>query len=228
MCSLRLRSSYQNTLRLWRDTHGSLLTLTAKVNIPQLILAEILWIMFVLLFTGNLETVWWVLWVTFIWSSVNTVLVVSFSDLPAWECFPAAAVSRGEFHRPHTCTVHRISWSSPSPTGKMAFMWRWWQWNDLFFLHLQWCQYWWSLKCVWECLIYVGAFNALNKNTFVKRPVHGETVLFALFVLWEAVKAKWLHSSDFICVVSNLKSVLQMACQEKDTESLKSLQTELW
>ena len=27
---------------------------------------------------------------------------------------------------------------------------------------------------------------------------------------------------------SNRKSVLQMACQEKDTESLKSLQTELW
>lgn len=32
----------------------------------------------------------------------------------------------------------------------------------------------------------------------------------------------------FICAAYNSKSVLQMACQEKDTESLKSLQTELW
>lgn len=32
-------------------------------------------------------------------------LVFSFSDLPAWECFPAPAVSRGEFHHSHTCTV---------------------------------------------------------------------------------------------------------------------------
>lgn len=37
--------------------HGSLLTLTAKVNTPQLILAKILYIRSVLLFTGILETV---------------------------------------------------------------------------------------------------------------------------------------------------------------------------
>lgn len=35
LCSLRLRSCYQNMPRPWRDTHGSLLTLTAKVNAPQ-------------------------------------------------------------------------------------------------------------------------------------------------------------------------------------------------
>lgn len=80
------------------------------------------------LFTGNVEIVSWILWVTFIWSGVNTVLVLSFSDLPAWECFPAPAVGSGEFHHSHTCTVHRISWSFLPRTRKMvftAFMWQW-------------------------------------------------------------------------------------------------------
>lgn len=80
------------------------------------------------LFTGTAENVQWILWVTFIWSGVNTDLVRSFSDLPAWECFPAPAVSSGEFHHPHSCTVHRISWTFLSQTGKMmvfmAFIWQ--------------------------------------------------------------------------------------------------------
>uniref|UniRef100_A0A8C5BNI9 Coagulation factor VIII associated n=1 Tax=Gadus morhua TaxID=8049 RepID=A0A8C5BNI9_GADMO len=36
------------------------------------------------------------------------------------------------------------------------------------------------------------------------------------------------HSQGFIYAECHGKCVLQMACQEKDTESLKSLQTELW
>lgn len=81
------------------------------------------------LFTEDAEIVSWMLWVALIWSRVNMHLVLSFSDLPAGECFPALAVSSGEFHHPHTCTVHRISWSFLPHTGKtmvlMAFTWQW-------------------------------------------------------------------------------------------------------
>lgn len=46
--------------------------------------------------------------------------------------------------------------------------------------------------------------------------------------LSKLVKVIWICSYGYICVACNSKSVLQMACQEKDTESLKALQTELW
>lgn len=116
--------------RPWRDTHGSLLTLTAKVNARHCFLLEQKQMNYIRsLFTGNAAIVSWILRVTFIWSGVNMDLVLLFSDLPAWECLPAPAVSSGEFHHPHTCTVHRISWSFLPHTGKMmvfvAFTWQW-------------------------------------------------------------------------------------------------------
>lgn len=67
-----------------------------------------------------------------VWSHVNMVLDLSFSDPPAWECFPAPPISRGKFRHPHTCTVQRISWSFLTHTGKvtilMAFTWQWQTW----------------------------------------------------------------------------------------------------
>lgn len=75
--------------------------------------------------------------------------------------------------------------------------------------------------------------NTLNKNDSVKQLVLDEQALF-MWVhkqdtrIWELVKVIWICSYGFICVAYKSKSVLQMACQEKDTESLKSLQTELW
>lgn len=40
LCSLHLRSCYQNMHRPWKDTHGSHLTPTVKVNAPQYILEQ--------------------------------------------------------------------------------------------------------------------------------------------------------------------------------------------
>lgn len=151
--------------RPWRGTRGSLLILTAKVNAPKswiIIIRAKTYELYVSTFsTGNAAIVSWILWVTFIWSGVNMDLVLFFSDLPAWECFPAPTVSSGEFHHPHACTVHRISWSFMSHTGKMNTTS--WPSHDsdkcagvcllltmefFFFLYLQGCQCSYAFICV--------------------------------------------------------------------------------
>lgn len=81
--------------------------------------------------------------------------------------------------------------------------------------------------------MFTNEFNTLNKNDSVKQLVLDEQALF-IWVhkqdarIWELVKVIWILSYGFICAAYKSKSFLQMACQEKDTESLKSLQTELW
>lgn len=235
--------------RPWRDTHGSLSTLTAKVNALQylsIIRAKKinLWIIYLPLFTGNAEIVSWILWVTFILSGVNVDLVLSFSDLPAWECFPAPAVSSGEFHHPHTCTVHRISWSFLPHTGQMMSL-RGLHMTVINVLEFVFAAFvvvsvivdfhlcllmWGNIYSPW--LMFIKDLYTFLIKDSVKELVVGEQAEVIRehkhWQDWELVKVIWTCSYDFICAFYNSKSVLQMACQEKDTESLKSLQTELW
>lgn len=55
-------------------------------------------------------------------TSTRLLSSLFFSDLSPGECLPAPAISSGEFHHPHTCTVHRISWSILPRKGKMVVM----------------------------------------------------------------------------------------------------------
>lgn len=137
------------------------------------------------LFTKILESVW-VLWVTFIWSGVNTTLTFFFSDLSPGECFPAPAISGGEFHHPHTCTVHRISWSFLPRKGKtvfMAFMWHRlipWSWSlrrwNVFFpsfiKYFQWSQETLTFTfLMWGTQFLISAYNIILSVTCIFKEV---------------------------------------------------------
>lgn len=104
LCSPHLRSSSQNMLRPWRDMHGSLLILTAKVKRTHLFPTTVF-------HHPN--------------GGLNTIFVFCFcfiSDLSAGECLPAPAISSGEFCHAHTCALHRISWSILLRKGKMVIV----------------------------------------------------------------------------------------------------------
>lgn len=159
---------------------------------------------------------------TVIWSGVNPALVISFRDLPAWECFPATAVSGGEFHHPHSCTALGISWSFPPKLEKMVFMAFMWQSSiSEFILCLN--------KWNWLMFFFFSYFLSTLPNIYRPRMIFINKLLrkygtncFGSFILSGEL------NGDVKGAACHNKCVLQMACQEKDTESLKSLQTELW
>lgn len=76
--------------------------------------------------------------------------------------------------------------------------------------------------------------NPLNKKRFCEATCSGGTGSIHVIGAVEREHKHWQDSENlsrlwfYLCTVFNSKSVSQMACQEKDTESLKSLQTELW
>lgn len=152
---------------------------------------------------------------------VNPALVIPFRDLPAWECFPAPAVSGGEFHHPHSWIALGISWSFPPKLEKMVLMAFMWQSSiSEFILCLN--------KWNWLMFLFFLVFFSLPNIyrpwiIFINRLLRKYgTNYFGSFILSGEL------NGDVKGAACNNKSVLQMACQEKDTESLKSLQTELW